>query len=198
MNIGVLALQGAVAEHIQMLCALGVKAIPIRLPSQLDSLDGLVIPGGESTTISKLLYEYDLMEPLRLLATKGFPLFGTCAGMILLASKTTDLRWQPVGAIDIEVQRNAFGRQIDSFEADLEIPALGDKPFRGIFIRAPIVGRVNSSVDILCRLNGSVVATKQGKAIACAFHPELTDDSRFHKYFLDLVTGEPIAQGSSR
>jgi len=197
-KIGVLALQGAVTEHIQMLCALGAEAIPVRLPSQLDSLDGLVIPGGESTTISKLLHEHNLIEPLHLLAAKGFPLFGTCAGMILLANKASDLQWQPIGAIDIEVQRNAFGRQVDSFEADLEIPALGDKPFRGIFIRAPVIGRVPPGVDILCRLNCNIVAARQGKTIACAFHPELTDDSRFHKYFLDLVTGEAIAQGSSR
>jgi 5'-phosphate synthase pdxT subunit len=118
--------------------------------------------------------------------------------MILLAKKAADLQWQPVSAIDIEVKRNAFGRQVDSFEADLAIPALGDKPFHGVFIRAPIIDRVNPGVDILCRVNGSVVAVKQGKALACAFHPELTDDSRFHRYFLDLVTGEAIAQGSSR
>ena len=198
MKIGVLALQGAVAEHIAMFSALGAEAIPIRLPSQLDSLDSLVIPGGESTTIGQLLYEYHFIEPLRLLASKGFPLFGTCAGMILLAKKAADLQWQPVSAIDIEVKRNAFGRQVDSFEADLAIPALGDKPFHGVFIRAPIIDRVNPGVDILCRVNGSVVAVKQGKALACAFHPELTDDSRFHRYFLDLVTGEAIAQGSSR
>lgn len=198
MKIGVLALQGAVAEHIQMLSALGVEAISVRLPSQLDSLDGLVIPGGESTTIGKLLHEYNLMETLRRLATQDFPLFGTCAGMILLAKKATDLQWQPVGAIDIEVKRNAFGRQVDSFEADLAIPTLGDKAFHGVFIRAPIIDQVNPGVDILCRVNGNVVAVKQGKALACAFHPELTDDSRFHKYFLDLITGEAIAQGSSR
>jgi 5'-phosphate synthase pdxT subunit len=181
-----------------MLSALGVEAIPVRLSSQLDSIDGLVIPGGESTTIGKLLHDYNLMETLRRLATQDFPLFGTCAGMILLAKKANELQWQPVGAIDIEVQRNAFGRQIGSFEADLAIPALGNKAFHGIFIRAPIIGKVNPGVDILCQVNGSVVAVKQGRAIACAFHPELTDDSRFHRYFLDLVTGEAIAQGSSR
>jgi 5'-phosphate synthase pdxT subunit len=118
--------------------------------------------------------------------------------MILLAKKANGLQRQPIGAIDIEVQRNAFGRQVDSFEADLAIPALGDKPFHGVFIRAPVISKVNPGVDILCQLNGGVVAAKQGRALACAFHPELTDDFRFHKYFLDMVTGEAIAQGSSR
>jgi len=198
LKIGVLALQGAVAEHIQMLSELGVSAFPIRLPTQLNSIEGLVIPGGESTTISKLLRDYQFIQPLQELASQGFPLMGTCAGMILLAKKATEFPWQTIGAIDIEVKRNAFGRQIDSFEADLTIPVLGDTSYHGIFIRAPIIEKVSEEVNILCRFNGSVVAVQQGTAIACAFHPELTDDSRIHAYFLNMITGETIVQGSSR
>jgi len=197
LKVGVLALQGAVAEHIQMLFELGVTVSSIRLPSQLNSIDGLIIPGGESTTISKLLYDYQFIDPLQKLTGQGFPLMGTCAGMILLARKATDLPWQTIGAIDIEVKRNAFGRQVDSFEADLSIPALGNTSYQGIFIRAPIIEKVNQGVDVLCRLNGNVVAVQQGTAIACAFHPELTNDSRIHAYFLDLITGDTVAKGSS-
>jgi len=197
LKIGVLALQGAVSEHIQMLSDLGVAASAIRLPSQLNSIDGLVIPGGESTTISKLLHDYQFMEPLQKLASQGFPLMGTCAGMILLARKATDFPWQTIGAIDIEVKRNAFGRQVDSFEADLSIPVLGTNSYRGIFIRAPIIEKVNPSVDILCRLYDDVIAVQQGTSIACSFHPELTNDSRIHAYFINLITGEAVAQDSS-
>ena len=197
MKIGVLALQGAVSEHIQMLSDLGVAASAIRLPSQLNSIDGLVIPGGESTTISKLLHDYQFMEPLQKLASQGFPLMGTCAGMILLAKKATDFPWQTIGAIDIEVKRNAFGRQVDSFEADLSIPVLGTNSYRGIFIRAPIIEKVNPAVDVLCRLYDDVIAVQQGTSIACSFHPELTNDSRIHAYFINLITGEAVAQDSS-
>lgn len=197
MKIGVLALQGAVSEHIQMLSDLGVAASAIRLPSQLNSIDGLVIPGGESTTISKLLHDYQFMEPLQKLASQGFPLMGTCAGMILLARKATDFPWQTIGAIDIEVKRNAFGRQVDSFEADLSIPVLGTNSYRGIFIRAPIIEKVNPAVDVLCRLYDDVIAVQQGTSIACSFHPELTNDSRIHAYFINLITGEAVAQDSS-
>jgi 5'-phosphate synthase pdxT subunit len=193
-KIGVLALQGAVAEHIRMLSALGTEGIPIRLPSELDGLDALVIPGGESTTISKLLSEYDLMGPIRKLAKQGFPIFGTCAGLVLLAKKVSNLEMDSIGVMDIEVKRNAFGRQVDSFEADLKIPALDNGAFRGIFIRAPIIEKAERDVNILCQLNGSPVAVRQGKLLACAFHPELTDDLRFHKYFLDLVEGEAICK----
>lgn len=198
MQVGVLALQGAVVEHIQILSSLGVTATPVRLPGQLDSLDGLVIPGGESTTIGKLLHEYQLIQPLQKLASQGFPFMGTCAGMILLAVKATELPWQTIGAIDIEVKRNAFGRQVDSFEADLIIPVLGNTPYHGIFIRAPIIEKVNNGVDILCQINGTIVAVRQGKAIACAFHPELTDDPRIHAHFLNLIKGKFVDQSSSR
>jgi pyridoxal 5'-phosphate synthase pdxT subunit len=189
-KIGVLALQGAVAEHIQMLSALGAEAVPVRLPSELDGLDALIIPGGESTTISKLLSDYGLMEPIRRLAKKGFPIFGTCAGLVLLAKKAPNLQMESIGVMDIEVERNAFGRQVDSFEADLKIPALRNGTFHGIFIRAPIIEKAERGVEVLCQLNGKPVAVRQGKLLACAFHPELTDDLRLHKYFLKLVTGD--------
>lgn len=190
MKIGVLALQGAVAEHIQMLSSLGAEAVPVRLPSELEGLDALIIPGGESTTIGKLLSDYSLLEPIRRLAKKGFPIFGTCAGLVLLAKKVPNLKLEPIGMMDIQVKRNAFGRQVDSFEADLKIPALHDGSFHGVFIRAPIIEKVDSNVDVLCQLNGKPVAVKQGNMMACAFHPELTGDTRLHKYFLDIVRGD--------
>ena len=190
MKIGVLALQGAVAEHIQMLSALGVKAIPVRLPAELDGLDALIIPGGESTTISKLLLDYGLLEPIRHLVKKGLPVFGTCAGLVLLAKKVPNLHLEPIGMMDVKVKRNAFGRQVDSFEADLKIPVLHDGTFHGIFIRAPIIEKVEPGVEILCQLNGKPVAVRQGKLLGCAFHPELTDDLRLHRYFLDIVRGD--------
>lgn len=179
-----------------MLSSLGVTSLPVRLPEHLSSINGLVIPGGESTTISKLLHEYQFIEPLQKLASQGFPLMGTCAGMILLSSRATEFPWQTIGAIDIDIKRNAFGRQVDSFETDLTIPALGDTPYRGIFIRAPIIEKIHDGVDILCRLNGAVVAVQQGRAIACAFHPELTDDSRVHAYFLKMITGDTVVKDS--
>jgi 5'-phosphate synthase pdxT subunit len=190
MKIGVLALQGAVTEHIQMLSALGAEAVPVRLPSELENLDALIIPGGESTTIGKLLSDYGLLEPIRRLAKKGLPIFGTCAGLVLLAKKVPNLQLEPIGMMDIEVKRNAFGRQVDSFEADLKIPALHNSTFHGVFIRAPIIEKVDPRVEVLCQLNGKPVAVKQGKILACAFHPELTGDTRLHQYFLDIVAGD--------
>ena len=194
MKIGVLALQGAVTEHIGMLSALDAEAIPVRLPSELDGLDALIIPGGESTTISKLLSDYGLIEPIRKLAKRGFPIFGTCAGLVLLAKKVPNLEMESIGVIDIEVERNAFGRQVDSFEADLQIPALGNGNFHGVFIRAPIIEKAERGVEILCKLNGSPVAVRQGKLLACSFHPELTDDLRVHRYFVNLITGETVCK----
>jgi 5'-phosphate synthase pdxT subunit len=173
-----------------MLSALGAEAVPVRLPSELDDLDALIIPGGESTTISKLLSDYGLMEPIRRLAKKGFPIFGTCAGLVLLAKKVPNLQMESIGVMDIEVERNAFGRQVDSFEADLKIPALHNGTFHGVFIRAPIIEKVERGVEVLCQLNGKPVAVRQRKLLACAFHPELTDDLRLHKYFLDIITGD--------
>ena len=164
MKIGVLALQGAFAEHINALSQLGIETIPISLPSQLDSIDGLIIPGGESTTIGKLMIQYRLTEPIRKLASRGVPIFGTCAGMILLAKKVIGLNLETLSLMDIEVKRNAFGRQRESFEADLTIPVLGDKSFRGIFIRAPLVEETGHNVEVLSRLdNNTIVAVKQGK-----------------------------------
>ncbi|MBA7479700.1 Pyridoxal 5'-phosphate synthase subunit PdxT [subsurface metagenome] len=191
MRIGVLASQGAFAEHIAILRQLEVEAVPVRLPQELVGLDGLIIPGGESTSISKLMLDYYLMDEVRNLAGNGLPTLGTCAGMVLLANEVSDSNVEPLGVMDITVRRNAFGRQKDSFETDLLIPALGEKPFPGIFIRAPIIERVNSGVEILARLtDGTGVAARQGKLLASAFHPELTSDPRFHQYFLDIVGGQ--------
>ena len=190
MKIGVLASQGAFAEHIAILHQLKVEALPVRLPRELNGLDGLIIPGGESSSISKLMLDYNLMNEVRNLAKKGLPILGTCAGMVLLASKVSDLDVEPLGAMNITVRRNAFGRQIDSFEAELSMPVLGEKPFPGIFIRAPLIEKANGEVEILARLtDGTAVAARQGKLLASAFHPELTDDLRFHQYFIDIVTG---------
>jgi 5'-phosphate synthase pdxT subunit len=190
MKIGVLALQGAFVEHIAILHQLKVQALPVRLPKELNGLDGLVIPGGESTSIGKLMLDYNLMSKIRNLAENGLPIFGTCAGMILLASKTSDSEIKPLGLMDIEVKRNAFGRQRESFETELSIPVLGEKPFPGVFIRAPVIEQVNGKVEILARLDdGTIVAARHGKLLVCAFHPELTSDLRFHRYFLDIVAG---------
>lgn len=188
MKIGVLALQGAFVEHISIMQQLGVETSPIRLPNKLDSLDGLIIPGGESTVILNLMQSFSLIQPIRELARLGLPILGTCAGMICLARKVPDRDIETLAVMDIVVKRNAFGRQLDSFETALPIPVLGDKPFPAIFIRAPIIESVDSQVDILARLtNGTVVAAKQGKIIAVAFHPEFSDDLRFHRYFLRIV-----------
>ena len=190
MRIGVLASQGAFAEHIAVLNKLEVETLPVRLPQELAGLDGLIIPGGESSSISKLMLSYDLMEKIRNLAKNGLPILGTCAGMILLAKQISGSNVEPLGVMDIKVRRNAFGRQVDSFEAELSIPVLGEKPFPGVFIRAPVIKQANSEVEILAKLaDGTSVAARQRKLIAAAFHPELTDDLRFHQYFLDIVAG---------
>ena len=187
-RIGVLALQGDFAEHVSVLRRLGSEAQEVRRPEELSGLDGLIIPGGESTTISRLMDEYDLAEPLRRLAQDSFPVWGTCAGMIVLARRATDLEWSTLAALDITVQRNAFGRQVDSFETDLSVPALGAAPFHAVFIRAPTVEGVGEGVEVLATLEDArVVAVRQRNALATAFHPELTDDDRFHNYFLELV-----------
>ncbi len=190
MRIGVLASQGAFAEHIAMLHQLEVEVLPVRLLQELRGLDGLIIPGGESTSISKLMLDYNLISEIRNLAKNGLPIFGTCAGMILLANKISDSGVEPLRVMDITVRRNAFGRQRDSFETELSIPVLGEKLFPGIFIRAPIIEQANSEVEILAKLtDGTSVAARQGKLLVSAFHPELTDDLRFHQYFLDIVAG---------
>ena len=190
MRIGILAVQGAFVEHIASLRRLEVEALAVRLPHELASLDGLVIPGGESTTISKLMLDYNLTGEIRNLAENGLPIFGTCAGMVMLAKETPDLEMKPLGLMKMGVRRNAFGRQVDSFETELSIPVLGNELFPGIFIRAPIIEQANSEVEILARLtDGTGVAARQGRLLACAFHPELTDDLRFHKYFIGIVNG---------
>lgn len=188
MKIGVLALQGAFIEHINILQRLKIETVLVYLPKELDGLDGLIIPGGESTTISRLMLEFQLMQPIIELARAGLPILGTCAGMVLLARDVSDFRLQTLGLIDMTVKRNAFGSQVDSFETDLEMPALGEQPFHAVFIRAPIIEKVDSGVEILVKLSdGTAVAARQGKLVAVAFHPELTEDLRFHQYFLDIV-----------
>jgi len=189
MRIGVLAAQGAFVEHIAVLRSLGANTVPIRLPYQLASLDGLIIPGGESTSISRLMKDFDLMGEVKSAAENGLPILGTCAGMILLAKEISDSGAEAISVMDIKVRRNAFGRQKDSFETKLSIPVLGEKPFPAIFIRAPVIeGPISDDVEILAKLaDGTMVAARQAKLLACAFHPELTKDVRFHKYFLDIV-----------
>jgi pyridoxal 5'-phosphate synthase pdxT subunit len=193
MKIGVLALQGAFIEHIQMLEKLGVTAVPVRLPADLEGLDGLIIPGGESTTIGKLAVQYQLLEPLRRFALEK-PVWGTCAGMILMANDIG--RDQPLlGVMDIVVERNAFGRQVNSFESGLDVPALANgagpaRPFPAVFIRAPRLVAAKGKAEVLATLaDGTAVAAQEGHWLVTSFHPELTDDDRFHRYFLDLVKG---------
>jgi 5'-phosphate synthase pdxT subunit len=187
-TIGVLALQGDFREHREVLERLGATAPEVRLPVDLEGLDGLIIPGGESTAIVRLMRTSHLFEPLRKLADDGFPIWGTCAGMILLAKRLDASGFPALQAMDIAVRRNAFGRQVDSFEADLDVPALGDPPYRAIFIRAPIIEDVSPAVEVLARLpDGTPVAARQGRLLATAFHPELTPDDRFHRYFLHEV-----------
>jgi 5'-phosphate synthase pdxT subunit len=192
MKIGVLALQGAFKEHISVLRKLGVEAVEVRLPEQLDGLDGLIIPGGESTTLTILMKAYGFSEKIVQLAKNDFPIFGTCAGMIMLANGLSNNGGvEPIGVMAIKVRRNAFGRQVDSFEAGLSIPELGEEPFSGVFIRAPKIESIGKSCEALATLDdGSIVAVRQGKLLATAFHPELTDDTRLHQYFLDIVSGK--------
>ncbi len=188
MRVGVLALQGDFAEHIQVLRRLGVEAVEVRKPGDLAGVDGLIIPGGESTTIGRLLTISGLRPEITGRALEGMPIWGTCAGMILLGKEADRLLEPPLGLIDIKVERNAFGRQVDSFEVDLEVPRLGDRPVRAVFIRAPVVREVGPGVEVLARLpDGTPVAVQQGKLLGTAFHPELTDDTRFHEYFLSLL-----------
>jgi pyridoxal 5'-phosphate synthase pdxT subunit len=201
--IGVLALQGDVREHVAALTACGgVRAVPVRRPSELDAVDALVIPGGESTTMSRLLQTFDLLDPLRKRIVDGMPAYGSCAGMILLASEVLDGRpdQQQLGGLDVVVRRNAFGRQVDSFETDLEFAGLADGPVRAVFIRAPWVESVGPAVEVLATVPastltgadagaaaGRAVALRQGSVIATAFHPELTGDLRVHGLFCELV-----------
>jgi len=184
-KIGVLALQGAFLEHVQKLRALGAEAVEVRLPGELEGLDGLIIPGGESTTIGKLLDAYGLYEPMARFAGEGKAIWGTCAGMIMLARDIDGSDQPRLGLMDIGVNRNAFGRQVDSFEAELAVAELGQEPFHAVFIRAPLLTRAGDGVKVLAQLpDGRRVAAEQGKLLVTAFHPELTGDLRFHEYFL--------------
>lgn len=187
-RIGVLALQGAVREHVRAITDIGADAVEVRLPRDLVDLDALILPGGESTTMRRLIDEYGLREPIAAMARGGAPMLGTCAGMILLAERITDGDEPVFGLVDIAVRRNGYGRQLDSFEADLDVPALGSEPLHGIFIRAPIVEVVGSAVEVLARdPDGRPVAVRQGRVLATAFHPELTADRRLHSLLLEMV-----------
>lgn len=190
MNVGVLALQGAFVEHEAMLHDLGVQTTQVRLPAHLELIDRLIIPGGESTAIGKLLETYGLIAPLRERGAANMPMWGTCAGMILLARDITEGRraGQPaLGLMDITARRNAFGRQLDSFETALDVPMLGEEPFHAVFIRAPQIDRVGANVEVLSQLeDGRIVAAREGHYLATAFHPELTHDDRFHRLFLEM------------
>jgi 5'-phosphate synthase pdxT subunit len=190
MTVGILALQGDFREHEETLRRIGVPTQQVRLPKHLESVDRLIIPGGESTAIGKLLVLYKLLEPIRERARKGMPLWGTCAGAILMAKRIAEGRpdGQPALALmNVTARRNAFGRQLDSFEADLTIPQLGEEPLHAVFIRAPIMESPGPGVTALARLDdGGVVAAQQGRLLATSFHPELTGDDRFHRYFLEL------------
>lgn len=187
-TIGVLALQGDFAEHAASLSAVGAEPREVRVRAQLDGLDGLIIPGGESTTIARLLAAYELIEPLTQLGREGLPLWGTCAGAIILARRAPGLDRPNLGLLDIGVERNAFGRQIDSFETDLSVPALGEEPFHAVFIRAPVISDVGPGVEVLAQLPDSrIVAARSGNMLATAFHPELSGDGRFHRLFVNTA-----------
>jgi len=190
--VGVLALQGDFIEHEAMLKRLGVASRQVRTSDELRGLDGLIMPGGESTTFCRLMQDFGLYEPLSAFVKTGAPVWGTCAGMIVLARHASDLDFPTLEAIDIEVSRNAYGRQVDSFEADLDVPRLGAAPFHAVFIRAPVIASVGPEVSVLATMqqddgNETPVAVQQGVLLATAFHPELTNDARFHAYFVDLV-----------
>jgi 5'-phosphate synthase pdxT subunit len=187
-RVGVLALQGDVREHLATLTALGAEAVSVRRPAELEAVDALVLPGGESTTMVKLARLFDLLEPLRARIKDGMPAFGTCAGMILLADRVVDGApgQETIGGLDITVRRNAFGRQVDSFEEDLPLAGLGE-PVHAVFIRAPWVEETGSEVEVLATAAGHPVAVRQGRLLATSFHPEVETDGRIHRLFLDLV-----------
>ena len=201
-TIGVLALQGDFSEHEAVLGRLGVNTKQVRSPDDLRGLDGLIIPGGESTTFCRLMADFNLFEPLRAFVKTGAPVWGTCAGMIVLARHASDLDFPTLEALDIKILRNAYGRQVDSFEADLQVPALGAEPFHAVFIRAPVVAGTGPGVEVLATVRHepgqrvAPVALRQGHLMATSFHPELTNDPRFHSYFVDLVRSSGKTSGS--
>ncbi len=185
MNIGVLALQGAVREHIQMIERCKARGISIKRPHELSLIDALIIPGGESTTIDKLMEKYNFVETIRKLNADGLPVYGTCAGLILLAKKITEGTQPLLKLMDIEVKRNAFGRQRESFEADLDISELGSRSYKGVFIRAPWIESVGQGVTVMAKFDGKIIMARQDKLLVSAFHPELTGDCRIHEYFIE-------------
>jgi len=184
-NIGVLALQGAVREHIQMIERCKARGISIKRPHELSLIDALIIPGGESTTIDKLMEKYNFVETIRKLNADGLPVYGTCAGLILLAKKITEGTQPLLKLMDIEVKRNAFGRQRESFEADLDISELGSRSYKGVFIRAPWIESVGQGVTVMAKFDGKIIMARQDKLLVSAFHPELTGDCRIHEYFIE-------------
>ena len=187
-SVGVLALQGDFAEHVSVMQELGVNTLEVRHAKDYDQIDALIIPGGESTTMARLLDLDEMRESLVRYAKEGMPVWGTCAGMIMLSTWVSDGRPEPLGLMDIKVSRNAFGRQVDSFEAALDIPVIGEEKFHAVFIRAPIVDHVEKAVTVLGRLDdGTIVAVKQNSLLATSFHPELTKDYRLHEYFLEFI-----------
>jgi pyridoxal 5'-phosphate synthase pdxT subunit len=200
MRIGVLALQGAFAEHIRTLRSIGVEGVEVRLPADLHGVSGLILPGGESTTIRKLIDRWGLRAPILALAETGVPLFGTCAGMIVLAREIAGGEEPILPLLDVTVERNAFGRQLASFEADMAVPILGGQPVHGVFIRAPIVERTGPDVDILARLDdGRIVAVRERNVLATAFHPELAGETRFHRLVATMAAEhDDPGEGSGR
>jgi 5'-phosphate synthase pdxT subunit len=196
--IGVLALQGDVVEHVAAMRRAGAEAIPVKNRADLARADGLIIPGGESTTVMKLLERFQLSEPIVERVKAGMPVWGTCMGMIVIAHDVVELEQPSLDLIDISVRRNAFGRQNESAEVDLPIAALGDRPFPAIFIRAPWIERVGPQVDLLAERNGHGVMVRQGNVLATSFHPELTHDQRVHAYFLQMVRDVQATPGKVR
>jgi len=187
MKIGVLALQGAFREHCWTLERLGVTAVEIRKPAQLDGVSGLIIPGGESTTIGKLMAQWGLMEKVQTRARQGMAIYGTCAGMIMLAKEIIDSDQPRLGLMDVAVRRNGFGRQRESFEANMLVPEFGTEPVQAVFIRAPYIERAGDNVKVMATVNDKIVIARQDKLLVTAFHPELTDDDRIHKYFISMI-----------
>lgn len=187
MKIGVLALQGAFREHERIFSELGAQTVLVKQQHDLEGLDGIVIPGGESTSIGRLLREYNLIDPIRNMVNSGLPVMGTCAGMIVMAKNIAGETEPHLGIMDVEVNRNSFGRQKDSFETDLNIPVIGDEPFPAVFIRAPHIANVGEGCEVLCKYEDRIVAVREGNLLALSFHPELTNDHRLHKYFVDMI-----------
>lgn len=193
MRIGVLALQGAVAEHIRSINKTGAEGIAVKRIEQLETIDGLIIPGGESTTIGKLMRKYDFINAIRQFSAQGKPLFGTCAGLIVLAKEIASGEEAHLGLMNIKVARNAFGRQRESFETELAVKGI-EEPIRAVFIRAPLILEVGEGVDILSTYNEEIVTARQGTLLAASYHPELTDDYRLHQYFVDMVREAVLAE----